>query len=190
MKLRYTILLLIAIAGALTANASRSIANHTPQNSSEPRFQEYPAEVYAGKAGLLNSRSHKLARVYRARLREALRQGGINFAGHYTFASIGCGAGCSINAIVDATNGKAFFPEPLNGWAPVVATFDREPDYAETTRADSRLLRLVGRPTIGNPKDGRHGASGIYFYEWKNDELRLIKVMKAGPSPHPDPRYP
>ena len=62
------------------------------QKNEPPRFQDYPAEVWAGKATLLDIRSHALARTYRTRLREALPKEGINFAGHYTFTSIGCGA--------------------------------------------------------------------------------------------------
>src|SRR5438132_12691289 len=78
--------------------------SHTQKNAA-PRFQDYPADVWAGKATLLDVRSHALARTYRTRLRDALHEHGINFAGHYTFASIGCGAGCSIKAIVDARTG-------------------------------------------------------------------------------------
>ena len=157
------------------------------QQTSEPRFQDFPAPVYAGKAELLNLRSHPLARLYRTRLREALREEGINFAGHYTLATIGCGAGCSINAIVDARTGRAFFPRPLTGWTAIVGDFDREEEYEDRTRADSNLLRILGRPRLGSLKEERYGPSGIYFYEWRDNRLRLVKVIKVGSYPKGDP---
>lgn len=76
----------------------------------EPRFENYSADVYAGKPAPLNLRSHRLARMYRTSIREQLHEEGINFAGHYTLAVMGCGTGCSIVAIVDARNGHAYFP--------------------------------------------------------------------------------
>ena len=183
-----SLVLPITIAAALVATGSQRVTEQQKQNAAEPRFQDYPAPVYAGKADLLNLRSHPLARLYRTRLRENLHEEGINFAGHYTFATIGCGAGCSINAIVDARTGRAFFPEPLNGWTAIVGNFDRENEYEEQTRADSSLLRMLGRPRIGNLKDERYGPSGIYFYEWANDRLRLVKVIKVGSYPASDPK--
>ena len=178
----------IMIAAALVATGSQRLSEQNKQHAGEPRFQDYPAPVYAGKAELLNLRSHPLARLYRTRLRENLHEEGINFAGHYTFLTIGCGAGCSVKAIVDALTGRAFFPQPLNGWTGIVGDFDREDEYEEQTRADSRLLRLLGRPRIGNLKAERYGPSGIYFYEWSNDRLRLVKVIKVGSYPSRDPK--
>src|SRR6266498_575805 len=102
----------IMIAVTLVMNGSHLVIAQEKLNAGEPQFKDYPAPVYAGKADLLNVRSHPLARLYRTRLRENLHEEGINFAGHYTFASIGCGAGCSVNAIVDARTGRAFFPQP------------------------------------------------------------------------------
>jgi hypothetical protein len=183
---RFFVLLLMTVA-ALNANASRLGNQQSRATANEPRFQDYPTPVYAGKAALLNLRTHPLARLYRTRLRAALNEEGINFAGHYTFATIGCGAGCSVNAIVDARTGRAFFPRPLNGWTGIVGDFDREDEYEEQTRADSRLLRMLGRPRIGSPKDERYGPSGIYFFEWANDRLRLLKVIKVGSHPTNDP---
>lgn len=90
----------------------------TAQRKSEPpRFENYSADVYAGKPAPLNLRSHRLARMFRTRIREQLHEEGINFAGHYTFAVMGCGTGCSTTAIVDARNGRAYFPQVLNGWS-------------------------------------------------------------------------
>ena len=178
----------IMIAATLVATGSQRVTEQQKQNAGEPRFQDYPEPVYAGKAELLNLRSHPLARLYRTRLRQNLHEEGINFAGHYTFTTIGCGAGCAVNAIVDARTGRAFFPQPLNGWTGIDGDFDREDEYEKQTRADSRLLRMLGRPRIGNLKDERYGPSGIYFYEWANDRLRLVKAIKVGSYPTSDPK--
>src|SRR5437870_618907 len=97
--------LMLGLATLLLALSPLGYSISRAQKNDAPRFQDYPADVWAGKATLLDVRSHALARTYRARLREALREQGISFAGHYTFASIGCGAGCSINAIIDARTG-------------------------------------------------------------------------------------
>ena len=43
--------------------------------------------------------------------------------------------------------------------------------------------RMLGRPRVGNLKDERYGPNGIYFYEWANDRLRLVKVIKVGSYP-------
>ena len=113
---------------------------------------------------------------------------GVNFAGHYTLASAGCGTGCSITAIVDARNGKAYFPNEFNGWTSIVGDYEiPEGEEQWTFRAESRLLRAIGRPHIGKPNEERYGPSGIYYYEWKNNRLRLVKFTPVGSYPEADP---
>jgi hypothetical protein len=129
-----------------------------------------------------------MARIFRTLLRQQLREEGVNFAGHYTLASVGCGTGCSITAIIDARTGRAHFPDELAGWTGIVG--DYEPPEGEEFRmfrADSRLLRLIGRPSIHRAKEGRHGPSGIYYYEWVNDRLRLVSFTHVGSYPDADP---
>ncbi|MEK6336448.1 MAG: hypothetical protein AABM67_16090 [Acidobacteriota bacterium] len=162
-------------------------AGSQAQKPDAPRFEDYSSDVWAGKAELLNLRSHRLARSFRTRLRESLKAEGINFAGHYTFATIGCGAGCSIGAIVDARNGRAWFPKALSEWTGIIGDFDRYEDYEQQTRADSRLIRLLGRPNIGRTNEERYGPGGIYYYEWTNNRLRLVKFIQAGSYLKADP---
>src|SRR5688572_10209575 len=81
--------------------------NSWAQKVDAPRFESYPADVYAGKPAPLNLRSHPMARMFRTRIREQLQEEGINFAGHYTIAVMGCGTGCSTTAIVDARDRKS-----------------------------------------------------------------------------------
>ena len=150
------------------------------QKPDPPDFKKYPADVYAGKPARLNLRSHRLARMYRTSIREQLHENGINFAGHYTVAVMGCGTGCSITAIVDARNGNAYFPRELNGWSvePSVYEFADNEDV-RTFKTDSRLLKIIGAPRLG--ADERWGSGGIYYYEWKDDRLRQVRFVPTRP---------
>lgn len=156
--------------------------------SDAPRFEDYAVAVWRGKAAPLNQRSHPLARKYRTLIKQQITEAGVNLAGHYTLATVGCGAGCSISAIVDARTGRAFFPNELLGWTGIVGDYDPPEDEEPWTfRAGSRLLRLVGRPHIGRANEERHAPSGIYYYEWINNRLRLVKFIPVGSYPEADP---
>lgn len=83
------------------------------QEARAPRFEDYPAAVWHGTVAPLSLSSHPLARTYKTLVRQQMRDEGVNFAGHYTLVSMGCGTGCSITGIVDARNGQAYFPKSL-----------------------------------------------------------------------------
>lgn len=158
------------------------------QQRGAPRFEDYPAAVWRGKAAPLNQRSHPLARTYRTLLGQQLREEGANFAGHYTLASVGCGTGCSITAVIDARTGRAFFPNEFYTWTGIVGDYDvPEGEDSWTFRPGSRLLKAVGRPHLGKAGEERYGPSGIYFYEWKNNRLRQVKFTHVGSYPDADP---
>ena len=119
-------------------------------------FEDYPVAVWRGKVAPLNLRSHSLARVYKTLIRQQLREAGINFAGHYALASVGCGTGCSITAVINTRNGRAYFLNELNGWTGIVGDYEGpEGEDPWTYRAESRLLKAIGRPHIGNPGEER-----------------------------------
>lgn len=153
------------------------------QSVKAPDFKEYPADVYAGKPAPLNLRSNRLARTYRSSIREQLNERGINFAGHYTIAVMGCGAGCSITAIVDARTGVAYFPSELDGWTvePGIYNFADNEDV-QTFRAESRLLKVIGAPKLGAKETW--GPGGIYYYEWENNRLKQLKFVASSSSKH------
>jgi len=147
-----------------------------------PRFENYSADVYAGKPAPLNLRSHRLARMFRTRIREQLHEEGINFAGHYTIAVMGCGTGCSTTAIVDARNGRAYFPQVLDGWSVAPGAYQfAENEDVRTFRTDSRLLKIVGSPRLNAYE--KWGPSGIYYYEWKNNRLRQVHFVPTADRP-------
>jgi hypothetical protein len=153
-----------------------------------PRFEDFRTKVWRGKIAPLNLQSHPLARKYRTLIREQMRDAGVNFAGHYTVASMGCGTGCSITAIVDARTGNAYFPKQLTAWTGIVGDYD-PPDNEDpwTYHSTSRLLRAIGRENIGEVSEERYGPSGIYYYEWKNNRFRTVKFTHVGSYPDPDP---
>jgi hypothetical protein len=164
---------------------------HTPAQNAEtgaPRFETYAVGVWRGKVAPLDQRSHPLARKFRTVISQQIKEEGINFAGRYTLASAGCGTGCSIIAIIDARTGRAFFPNELMGWTGIVGDYDPPEDEEPWVyRPGSRLLRLLGRPRIGRANEERYGPSGIYYYEWTNGRLRLVKFMPVGSYPEADP---
>jgi hypothetical protein len=152
-----------------------------------PRFEDYGVSVWREKKAPLNLQNHPLARKYRTLIRQQMRDKGVNFAGRYTLASMGCGTGCSITAIVDARTGDANFPKQLSGWTGIVGDYDPPDDEDPWTfNSTSRLLRAIGRENIGISEE-RYGPSGIYYYEWKNNRLRLVKVIHVGSYPDADP---
>ena len=170
--LRYPLAFIVVI---LTLHST--FLSQTPQ---APDFKQYSADVYAGKPASLNLRSHRMARMYRTSIREQLQEQGINFAGHYTVTVMGCGAGCSIMAIVDARNGNAYFPRELNGWSVEPGVYDfRDDEDVQTFKTDSRLLKIIGAPRLGAKE--RWGTGGIYYYEWKNNRLRQVQFVPTKP---------
>jgi hypothetical protein len=180
---RKNIFVVLALLVCLPGTAPAQQAKSDP-----PRFADYPVFRWFGKIAPLNQRSHPLARKYRTLIREQMKEAGVNFAGHFTLASVGCGAGCSITAIIDAHTGRAFFPNELLGWTGIVGDYDPpEGEEPWTYRPGSTLLRAIGRPNIGKAGEERHGASGIYYYEWNNNRFRLVKFTPVGSYPEADP---
>ena len=181
-------LLFACVALAASLNSSTRAQKSGAPASKTPRFEDYATAVRKGRVTPLDLRSHPLARRYRTLVRQRQRDEGVNFAGSYTLASVGCGTGSSITAIIDARTGKAHFPEELNGWTGIVG--DYEPPEGEEPweyHAGSRLLRATGRPNIGRPREERHGPSGIYFYAWDGARLRQVGFKPVGSYPEADP---
>src|ERR1044071_2168521 len=78
-----------------------------------PDFSSYPASVEKTRARAIDFKASPDARTFRTRLSEALVDG-VNFAGHYVIAGWGCGTGCISGAIIDARNGRVFWPIQFN----------------------------------------------------------------------------
>jgi hypothetical protein len=180
MRNHWFVLCCLVISGAVQALFA--------QETGDLRFEDYPAVVWRGKLAPLDLNSHPLARKFRTVIREQRQEVGVNFAGHYTLASAGCGTGCSISAIIDARTGNAYFPNEFNGWTGIVGDYEGpEGEDPWTYQSGSRLLRAIGRPHIGKLGEERYGPSGIYYYEWQNNRLRQVKFTHVGSYPEADP---
>ncbi len=181
MKIHFCVVICLALIAAVEPQCFA-------QTKDAPKFESFKVAVWRGLVAKLDLKSHPLAQKFRTAAREQIKDGGVNFAGHYTLVSMGCGAGCGISGLVDAHTGKAYFPAEFIGWTGIVGDYD-PPDGEDpwTFHADSKLLRAVGRPNIGRPVEERHGPSGIYYYEWVRHRLRLVKFISVGSYPKADP---
>jgi hypothetical protein len=146
------------------------------QESGEPRFQDYAAPVFKGRAAPLKLTTPE-ARGYRTRLREGARRA-VNFAGRYKLHTWSCGTGCLQTAFIDARTGAIFFPAELNGF---IACYygDKPVDSLEEAlqfQKGSRLIRMSGYPT--SERDKPEPKKGLYYYEWDGKSLRLIKFVE------------
>jgi hypothetical protein len=133
-----------------------------------PTFEQYKvSEKFTGKPAAPVLRT-KMQRTFRTMIRDAV-QNGVNFAGHYTLAEWGCGAGCVSMAVVDDKTGATFDgPFKLLG-------FDLSYDYGGEEqlefRLDSRLIVVRGCP---EEKD-----CGTYHYEWADGKFKLLRKTPA-----------
>ena len=79
-------------------------------NNNKPTFLNYSVKIeFNGKPASVDLESHPKARTYRTRLREGQAKGP-NFADHYTIIIWGCGSQCQRFAIMNAIDGKVYFP--------------------------------------------------------------------------------
>ena len=139
-----------------------------------PTFRQYPAKVERATARSIDFRnSDPGARSFRTRLTDGLRRG-VNFAGRYILVGWGCGTGCSSAAVIDGRTGRVYFPKQIGG----IATGIANGDYVEESvryRKNSRLLIISGVPEA--QLDGPELPDRDYYYEWRNNGLRLIRSV-------------
>ena len=171
--------LLVALALVLCVMLPPDIFGKQGEGA-EPRFEDFAVPVWRGRMAPVNIRSHPDARGLRTRLRQDTRAAGINFAGHYSFVGIGCGTNCTVSAIADARNGQVFFPRELSGWY-----FNSGENWGLGEGEDfiqyhpnSRLLRVVGYQYGLRGERPSPGTGGIYYFEWTNNSLRLVRFIR------------
>jgi hypothetical protein len=71
--------------------------------------EQFAVETYNGQLAPPNIASDPNARGFRTMIRRGCTSQGVNFAGHYTVAEWGCGAMCSMLAVVDRIDGRVYF---------------------------------------------------------------------------------
>ena len=149
------------------------------QSPKLPTFKDFAtAEVFSGKAAAPVLRTAN-QRMFRTMIRQGAAKGP-NFAGHYTIADWGCGAGCVSIAVADAKDGRVYdAPFQALSWS-LVKYEDKiasnAPEFAPLEfHSDSRLLIARGCP------EDEHCAS--YFYEWAPPKFKLVRKVDATPMP-------
>lgn len=164
MKIKFVLLFTI-----LSAFSSIAFAQ-----SKSPTFAQYAAKVETIKNVKVNLKSHKYANTFRTNLRNAAQEG-VNFAGHFILTTWGCGTNCSQTAIIDARNGRVFFPDQLQeiGIGYCELADDTEPIISQ---ADSRLLVLNGFK--GGDLNLKNAPCGIYYLEWTGAKFKQVKFEK------------
>jgi hypothetical protein len=137
--------------------------------TSLPSFDRYPAAgpKFSGKPA-----PPVLKTAYERNFRTAIRDAaarGPNFAGHYTIAEWGCGAGCVSIVVVDAVNG-AIHDGPFRNLSPSSDDPNIQPlEY----RLPSRLLIARGCP--------EETACASYFWEWTGSAFSLVRKVPSTP---------
>jgi hypothetical protein len=136
-------------------------------SSRPPRFVDYPAvEAFRGEP-LSPVLASSEARRFRTELSRQSATGP-NFAGHFTFARWGCGAGCVTGAIIDAVTGQVWFPkfviEDVIDHGRIVL------DHSTDFQLDSELVVAAGAVND-------QGAGTAYF-RWHENALTLIRFEK------------
>ena len=139
-----------------------------------PAFGDYPATVERANNVRVNLKSHKNANRFRTNLRNAAKES-VNFAGHYILTNWGCGTNCSVSAIIDARNGRVYFPDQLEGAG---FGFCELPDETEPIvyKSNSRLLILNGFK--GGDLNLEKGRCGIYYLEWTGTKFRQVRFVE------------
>ncbi|MET0626658.1 MAG: hypothetical protein ABW250_27240 [Pyrinomonadaceae bacterium] len=152
------------------------VAPALAQDGAVPRFQNYSAPAYMGRAAALKLTT-PLARGYRTRLREGARRA-VNFAGRYKLHTWSCGTGCLQTAFIDAKTGDVSFPAELNGF--IACYYGTEPvedlEEALQFQKGSRLIVMSGYPMSERGKDAPK--KGLYYYEWDGRDLKLVKFVE------------
>ena len=160
---------IVLLAAFLLAFSSIGFAQ-----SPTPTFTRYAVKVEKKKNVRVNLRSHRDANKFRTNLRNAAKEG-VNFAGHYILTTWGCGTNCSQSAIIDARNGRVFFPDQLEGAG---FGFCELPDDTEPVvfQADSRLLVLNGFK--GGDLSQENAPCGIYYLEWTGRNFKQVQFVE------------
>ncbi len=161
-----------------TAAVTLAVALLSAQNTAAPSAEQYRITdaKFSGKPAQPVLKTAQ-DREFRTVIRDAAAKGP-NFAGHYTIAQWGCGAGCVSIVVVDAANGAIYrAPFRVLGWdmRKYEGKYASNDDKFEPLafRLDSRLLIARGCPEEAN--------CASYFWEWTGSQFKLITKIPSVP---------
>lgn len=135
-----------------------------------PRMTDHPASPFEGKNAVPKLNSDAETRMYRTRIARWAKETP-NFAGHYIFATWGCGTDCTEITIIDAQTGRVYHPTGV-GTNVSVNVHEALVNQTLEFQKDSRLLRLIGMP------EERAEERGISYYLWEHNRLRRILFVR------------
>jgi hypothetical protein len=143
-----------------------------------PKFSDFPAKtMFKGKPAPVRIKGKK-ASMFRSTLRDGAKNGA-DFAGHYTVVVWGCGADSFSLAVVDAHDGKVYFP-PFNcttfaGGYDALSIDGKEADNP-AYRQNSNLLIFAGaedKPSL-KPED-----RSVQFWVFQDGHFKLVYSIPA-----------
>lgn len=150
---------MVGCAGLLVAIA----VGEEQRDQGLPKFEDFSVrETWTGPSATLRLTSPE-ERLFRTALREAAKQPP-NFAGHFRFASWGCGTNCLAGAVVDLKMGEVVQPplaKDVRGeehWIFCTSTFEN--GGAEYRRESSLFILRCGWK---QDRDGNNTPDTYYF---------------------------
>ncbi len=143
-----------------------------------PKFSDFPAKMsFKGRPAPVKIEG-KEARMFRTVLRDGAKNGP-DFAGHYTVVVWGCGADSFSLAVIDARNGKVYFPPfrciTLAGGYDALSIEGKAVDNP-AYRKSSKLLIFAGAedtPSL-DPRD-----RSVQFWVFQDGRFKLIYSIPA-----------
>src|SRR5436190_788515 len=144
-----------------------SLAGLVALAAGPPQFTDYPVgNIFRGTpaAPVL---SNRMARMFRTQLRNSV-QYGPNFAGHYTVARWGCGAGCVTVAVLDAASGQVWFaPFSIEDARTEAGAFC---NHTSDFQLDSELFTATGEI---------NGRGGTRYFVWRHSKFTPLYFEAA-----------
>jgi hypothetical protein len=173
---RFTIAAVLLVIGH-SANGRASNCDHIP------RPADYPAKAIAKRKPAAVRLDSQRARRFRTVLRAGSREGP-NFAGHYTVVVWGCGLDSFELAVVDAVDGRVYFPPfgciTLAGGFGLPPPEGTEPVPNPAYRLDSKVLVTIG---VDDSEDAEDSDRTAKFWAFENGRFRLVcSVPAASPT--------
>jgi hypothetical protein len=138
------------------------------QNVDTPTFEDHKVNVFDGQPKPIKFSGNPNARMFRTRLGEALN-GGVNFAGHFIFASWGCGTSCLQGAIIDTKTGIVYFPEEIR-----VMTFGYLDDDEQPLEYEKDSNLFILRGASGEDDNSEEGT---YYLVWEGTKFKQVKFV-------------
>lgn len=160
---------LLVILGLLIINLANAV-----------NFNDYPVKLYTGKKAPLNYKSHFYAKMFKTHINDAYNAKKPDFAGNYSVALWGCGAGCATYAMIDRRTGKVYSLGDLhyNATKKVKLSCEQVPDHSFFIteyhyQADSRLMIAEQLCTINEQEQYIY----LHHYLLWNDKAKQFSLI-------------